>query len=269
MVFSAAGTNHRFAPIEIREKIVFSKKRLSEAVSFFGNVVILSTCNRVEIYTDSDIDMKWLLCRYHEVSPNEIYPYLYKYEGNEAFQHLCRVGSGLDSLIFGEREILGQVRFAYDTAKPKGLLNKMFVDAFRAVRRIRRKINVDASIGKTVKDFLGPVEGKKIIIIGRGEAGKSAASYLGKNCEIVAYADLKEKIKDADIVISATGSPHIVIRKEDVPKKPLVILDLAVPRDVDPAVKEIDGISLYCLDEICGRSVQEEAGLQLSRQRSL
>lgn len=261
MVFSVVGTNHRYAPIEIREKLAFSKRRLYEAVSFFGNVVILSTCNRVEIYSDEKLDLKWLLCRYHEVSPVDIYPYLYKYEGKDAFQHLCRVASGLDSLIFGEKEILGQVRFAYDIAKPKGLLNRMFIEAFRVARKIRKRMAINASIEKTVKDFLGPIDGKKILVIGRGEVARMLAS-LG---EIITVSEIKEKLKTADIVISATGSPHIVVRKEDVPERPLIILDLAVPRDVDPRVKEINGVRLYCLDEICGGLVPEAAGLLLSR----
>lgn len=259
--FWIVGTSYKYAPIEIREKIAFTKRRLAEAVSFFGNVVILSTCNRVEIYTDTNIDLKWLLCRYHEVDPKDFYPYLYTYIGDEAFRHLCKVMCGFDSLIFGEKEILGQVRFAYEVAKPKGLLNKMFVDAFRVARKIRKRISIDASIEKTVREFLGPIEGKKVIIIGRGEVGRKLA-HLG---ELIQVSQIKEKIKDADIVISATGSPHIVIKKEDVPQKPLIILDLAVPRDVDPGVKDICGVRLFCLDEICGRSVAEEVDLVLSR----
>lgn len=261
MRLSVVGTSYKYAPIEIREKIAFTKRRLNEAVSFFGNVVILSTCNRVEVYTDTELDLKWLLCRYHEINPKDIYPYLYRYTGDGAFRHLCRVASGLDSLIFGEKEILGQVRFAYETARPKGLLNRMFVDTFRAARKIRKRMSIDASIEKTVREFLGPVKGKKIIIIGRGEVAEKLAS-LG---EIITVSELKEKIKEADIVISATGSPHIIIKKEDVPARPLIILDLAVPRDVDPRVKEISGVRLFCLDEICGRSVVEEADLLLSR----
>lgn len=261
MSFFVTGTNHRFAPIAVREKISFVKRRLSDAVSFFGNAVILSTCSRVEIYTDQDLDLKQMLCRYHEINAKEIYPYLYTYKDKDAFVHLCRVMSGLDSLIYGEKEILGQVRFAYDTAKPKGLLNKMFVDSFRVARKVRQRMQIDVSIGNTVRDFLGDIEGKKVIIIGRGETSRITARALGYKCEITGCEELKEKIKTADIVISATGSPHIVIRKEDVPQRPILILDLAVPRDVDPLVKEIEGVRLFCLDEICGGLVLEEAGL--------
>jgi len=265
MPLLVVGTNHKFAPISIREKISFPKKRLSEAVSFFGNAVILSTCNRVEVYSSEDLDLKWLLCKYHEISARDIYPYLYEYRNEEVLAHLCRVAAGQDSQIYGEMEILGQVRFAYNAAKPKGILNRVFIDAFRAVKQTRKKMGIDASIGKTVKYFLGRIDGKKIIILGRGETGRIIADSLKNNCEIISYGDLREKIKDADILISATGSPHFVIRKEDMPQRPLVILDIAVPRDVEPSVKNIKGIELFTLDEICGNSVREKAGLLLSK----
>lgn len=270
MNFLVVGTSYKYAPIEIRERIAFTKRRLAEAVSFFGNVVILSTCNRVEIYTDADLDLRWLLCRYHEVHPKDIYPYLYRYEGREAFIHMCKVASGLDSQIFGENEILGQVRFAYNTAKPKGLLNKMFVDAFRVARKIRRNMNADVGIVNTVASFLGQIEGKRIIVIGRGEVAKGIVRKLS---EVAPHSIILSEVqphstwlyKEADIIVSATGSPHIVIKKEDLPEKPLIILDLAVPRDVDPRVKEIKGVQLFNLDDVCGDLVLEKANLQLSR----
>lgn len=260
MAFVVAGTNHKFAPVEIREKLAFSKKRLCEAVSFFGNAVILSTCNRVEVYTDENLDLKQMLCKYHELNAADFYPYLYEYTDDAAFAHLCRVAAGLDSQICGEKEILGQVRFAYDTARPEGLLNRMFTDAFRAARHLRSKNNFNASIGKTVKDFLGPIKSKKVIILGRGDTGRIIAEYLNNSCEIIAYKDLKEKIKTADVLISATGSPHLVVRKEDIPRKPLIILDIAVPRDVEPAVRDINGVELFTPDEICAGSEPERAG---------
>lgn len=265
MALVIVGLNYKTCPLEVREKIAFSKKRLYEAVSFFGNVVILSTCNRVEVYTDEDLDLKQLLCRYHELNTKDIYPFLYEYNNNKVFEHLCKVAAGLDSQIYGEKEILGQVRFAYNAAKPKGTLNKMFIDAFRAVKKIRDTIKIDASIGKTVKEFLGNIEGKKIMILGRGETGRLIAESLNYKCEIIAYCGVREKIRDADILISATGSPHTVIKKNDVPEKPLLILDLAVPRDVEPDVSSIKGVRLFTLDEICGRSAQEKLGCLLSR----
>lgn len=300
------GTNHKYSPIEIRERLFFSKKRLSEALSHLVNypgirsVVILSTCNRVELYASiQDIEvgissLKKFLSDYHCQVPHEIEPYLYAYTGKEAVTHLFSVSCGIDSQIVGEHQILEQVRFVFDEAKGVGyidnILNTVFSYALKVGERARAETGIshgDISIGSITLDFvrekLGTLKNKKILIIGVGKISESVMRCLKEECTqtifianrtfektkklakesggiALHFNQLKEKLKEADVVISATGSPHFILRKEDILEaishQPsainhrLLIIDLAMPRNVQPEIKSINGIELYCLDEL-------------------
>lgn len=298
MSFIAVGTNHKYSPIGIRERISFSKKRLKESLVFltqqtsFRGVVILSTCNRVEVYADCKnpdygfSQIEDFLATYHEITKDRLTPYLYKYTDKEAINHLFNVASGLDSQVLGETQILGQVRFFYEEAKrfrlTDSLIDGVFNKAIEIGRTVRIKTKVSSgniSIGSIainlIKKEVGELSGKKILLIGVGEVSELILRYLKQEKirsvfvsnrtyeravelarsiggRIVRFERLEEELKEADIIISATSSPHTIIKKEYLMdlEKPLFIVDLALPRDVDPDVKYIKGVRLFCLDDL-------------------
>lgn len=299
MSLVAAGTNYKYAPIEIREKLFFSKNALKKAPLCLSEqtginaAVILSTCNRVEVYANvADADwakgaLKSFLANYKEIDLSALEPYLYTYIGKEAVLHLFKVSAGLDSQIIGEYQILQQVAFALDQAGKAGcldsILHNFFAQALKAGERVRRETGLgkaDASIGAVavnlIKDKVSCLKGKKILIIGVGKVSQLLIARLREQSASMIFVSnrtfekakelaqaagalaikfelLKEKLQEADIIISTTSSPHFILKKEDllnIPRKPLLIVDLAVPRDIDPAVKDIAGVRLYCLDDL-------------------
>jgi glutamyl-tRNA reductase len=299
MNFIVVGTNHKYSPIEIRERLSFPKRKISGAVAdltgsgWINAAVIISTCNRVELYANAeDTDMgirtlKGFLSNYHHQDAVKIEPYLYMQAGRDAITHLFKVSGGLDSQILGESPILGQVRAGFGEAKEAGYTDTFLEDIFsRAIKlgeEIREATAIsggDISIGSVVKDLIkeriGGLEDKKILIIGVGKISESTARYLNNEKASTVFVSnrtfekaeelarevggiavrfdrLKEKLREADIIISATTSPHFILRKEDIletTRRPLLIIDLAVPRDVDPKIKSINGVELLCLDDL-------------------
>ena len=298
MSIIVVGTNHKHSPIRIREQVAFRKKKIKSAllnlVSYKGirAGVILSTCNRVELYVTADdskragIILKEFLADYHHKELNTIEPYLYTYIGKEAIRHLFRVAAGLDSQILGESQILEQVRYAYQEARAveatDRLLDTIFDNAIMVSLRVRQetgisegKISIASTVAQLIKGKCGSIKNKKILIIGVGKISQLLTLYLKEEgaravfianrsyekafqiarsigAEVVRFDRLKEKLLDTDIIISATASPHTILKEEDLQdaKRPLLIIDLAVPRDVDPDVKYIKGISLFCLDDL-------------------
>jgi len=299
---SLIGISHKTAPLQIREKFAFSRKQLGEALSklleneSIDEAVILSTCNRTEIYAcinDMElgaVELKNFLINYHHLEENRNSRYLYFLKDREAIKHLFRVASGLDSQVIGENQILGQVKAAYLQAKEmgttNGLFNRLFQKASAVGKLVRTKTRIsqgNLSIGrialKMLEEFWQKLARKKILIIGTGKIGKLVAKYL-KDKEVsgvfianrtyenacllaskvggraVKFDRLKDELTEADIVISATASPHLIIKKEIVSeimalrKKTLVIMDLALPRDVDPEVKNVSNVILYNLDDL-------------------
>lgn len=293
------GTNHKYSPIEIREKIAFSKNRLKGAMWELSNyediksVVILSTCNRVELYASvKDLkvgieELENFLSRFQEIAKDKVFPYLYIYQEKEAIKHLFSVTCGLDSLILGETQILGQVRRAFQESKEVYFIDRYLDTIFSAVITFARKIHQTTAISKGrvsigsvaidfIKERVGTLSDKNILIIGVGKVTELVLKYLEKEkpyvvfisnrtfekakelaaqigARAVRFDNLKELLKKADIVITATASPHFVIRKEaleGIVDKKLLIIDLALPRDVDPRVKEIEGIELFNLEDI-------------------
>lgn len=298
MNFIIVGTSHKYSPIQIREQLAFPKKIIKQALAdlLSQNViraaVIVSTCNRVEIYAhaqeeDSGIQaLKTFFCRFHVKESSKIEPWLYTYIGKEALRHLFRVAGGLDSQIIGERQIAEQVAFAYAEAKSieatDRFLERIFLMAGVLALKLRQESRIsdgDISIATIVHELLrakfSQLTGKQVLMIGTGKVSQLCSEYLVKEgagitfvahkhflqakilaqslkAKLIKFAQLKEKIREADILIAATASPHLVIKPEDVQdtKKPLLILDLALPRDVDYRVKESAGISLFDLDAL-------------------
>lgn len=304
------GTNHKYSPIELREKISFSKHRLKDALSLLRETntlkgaVILSTCNRVEIYASTDnIDISRreienFISFYHEVNRSRFSPYLYIYEDKQALEHLFSVTSGLDSLILGETQILGQVKAAFFEADSIGFVDKFLRDIFISSITFAKKIHSHtkisegkSSIGSVAIDFLkerfDSLCGKKILIIGVGKVTELVLQYLKKEnsrvifisnrtfdkasrlanqigAKAVKFDELEQFLKQADIVITATASPHFIIKKETLEQNvnhEIIIVDLALPRDVDPQVKEIKNVELFCLedfDSVIKKNIQKK-----------
>ena len=293
------GTNHKYSPIELREKLFFSKKKLRYAINFLSGTktireaVILSTCNRVEIYASAQeeekaiVEIEDFISRYHEIDIRGVYPYLYRYKDINAYRHLMYVVAGLDSLILGETQILGQVKSSFLETETAGFVDKflkrVFYSAFDVTKKVHAETKVSEgriSVGRVAIDFIkeriGTLKDKNVLIIGVGKITELVLEYLKKEktkvvfvsnrtferakelsykigAQAVRFDKLKEFINKTDVVISATASPHFIIKKEILDKTVnhnLLIIDLALPRDVDPQVKEIDNVDLYCLEDI-------------------
>ncbi len=293
------GTNHKFSPLEVRERLAFSKSGRARALLLLKESpvleggIILSTCNRVELYASAEDvkagveELQRFLSEFHEINKETVFPYLYIYDNKEAIRHLFSVACGLDSLILGETQISGQLKSAFIEAKNAGLTDKHLDTAFSAAmtfaKRIHRETAISfgkASIGSLTIDFikerLGSLAGKNILIIGGGkvtelvlkylqdeepnvifisnrtfEKAKELASRIGSSA--ARLDNLPRLVKLADIIISATASPHFIIKKEtfeDAISRKLLIIDLAIPRDVDPKVQEIEKVELFNLTDL-------------------
>lgn len=286
------GTSHRLAPVEVRERVavdVDHATALAEQLAGEGEAVCLSTCNRTELYLaavdrgEAERRATRALAALAGVREEELEPYLYRLEGESAVVHLFRVAAGLDSLVPGEGQILGQVRTAYERSAVGPLLDRLFRDAVHTGKKVRTETAIAESPGTTssaaaalAAQVFGDLSGSRITIVGAGKIGALAARRLlkrGAELSFVAnrsedrgrlLADelggtcvpldgIDEAIDAADIVVSSTSSPNYVVTPGHVAGRrgrPLLLIDLAVPRDVDPAVNELPDCYLYDIDDL-------------------
>jgi glutamyl-tRNA reductase len=295
------GTSHRRAPVEVRERVALDADRAAElgaqlAAETGGEAVLLSTCNRTEIYlsapeaASADRRATELL---EELAGAELEPYLYRLEDEAAAVHLFRVAAGLDSLVPGEGEILGQVRTAYERGTVGPLLDRVFNLALHTGKKVRTDTSIAESPGTTssadaalAAQVFGDLDGSRIAIVGAGKIGTRAARRLIKRGATLSFVANRtdargralagelggetiplERVTDAlascDIVVSSTSSPELVLTKDDVAGvlgarkgRPLLLIDLAVPRDLDPAINEFGDCFLYDIDDL--QAVVEE-----------
>ena len=301
MIVLAVGLNHRTAPLEVREQVAVSKEGLKEALACLmeqtGDGVILSTCNRTEVYTlcrDASAGagaVRDFLVSYHHIPEDQLWPYLYTLEHGDAIYHLFRVACSLDSLILGESQILGQVRNAFTAAvnvgAARGALSRLFHQALRVGKRARQEtgigrnaLSVSYACVELARHILGDLRDATVLLVGVGDAGKLASQALVNSgvsqvCvtnrtywrsqdmaqELGAVAlpfdQLEETLGHVDIVISCTGSPGYIITADACRSavhhrnsNPLFLMDIAVPRDIDPAVADIPGVHLYDIDDL-------------------
>ncbi len=303
MDLAVIGINHKTAPVEIREKLSFSPmetieaNRLLKESLFLGENLILSTCNRVEIYAVCEQDkdyvsgIKSFLNRYHGLSLSEYESRMYVRRDREAVEHLFGVAAGLDSMVIGEMEISAQVKKAYQDARESlstgKVLNRLFEKALNTAKKIRTRtlisqgaVSVSSVAVRLAEKILGRLDDKTALIIGTGTVGEQLLLYLSKNnvkrilvtnrtlekardlasrsaATAVAFEDFKDRLVDVDIVIASTGAPHHIIHSNDIiplmprrRQRPLFIIDLAVPRDVDEGINNIDNIYLYNIDDL-------------------
>ncbi len=298
MNIGVVGVNHNLAPINIREAVSFTDTKKIEAINILldkdiDEIVILSTCNRSEIYINAeDIEKKVdeLANFYGEYfGVKDIERYLFKKINLEAIQHLFDVTAGLDSLVLGEDQILGQVRDAHEFCMKLGatkkVFNKLFRDAVTTSKEIKTITKISQQplsisyIGvKLLKEKIGTLEGKNALIIGLGKMNLLTLNHLeeenikniyvaNRNIEKtkevenkfdniipIEYCDRHKVIEQEsiDIVVSATSSPHLVIKCDDMPKlnKKIYMMDIALPRDIDTKLNELDYVELYDIDDL-------------------
>jgi glutamyl-tRNA reductase len=297
------GASHRTAPVELRERLDFGSRGLETAVRGLAErpsnreAVIVSTCNRAELYVACDDpqgavdEVLRFISEFHQVPPDHVRPHLYSHVDHDAVRHLFRVSSGLDSMIVGEPQILGQIKQAYgvatsvQTAGP--LLNKLFHWAFGVGKRVRSEtalaegaVSVSFAAVSLAKKIFGNLAGRRVLVIGAGEMGKLTAMHLKSqgvasvvitsrtlaNAQQLAeevggtvtpFDAIPQALVESDIVITSTGSPTAILSKAQIKAaapasrtRPLFIIDIAVPRDVEPSAAEIEQVFLYNIDDL-------------------
>ena len=298
MNIGVVGVNHNLAPINVREAVSFTDTKKIEAINILldseiDEIVILSTCNRSEIYISGENIQQKVdeVANFYKdyFGVKDIEQYLFKKINLEAIQHLFDVTAGLDSLVVGEDQILGQVKDAHEFCMKLGatkkVFNKLFRDAVTTSKEIKTITKISQQplsisyIGvKLLKEKMGTLEGKNALIVGLGKMNLLTLNHLEeenvKNIYIanrniektkeienkfdniipIEYSDRHKIIqeKSIDIVISATSSPHLVIKYDDMPKldKKIYIMDIALPRDIDTKLKELDYVELYDIDDL-------------------
>ncbi|MDE1236665.1 glutamyl-tRNA reductase [Vibrio aestuarianus] len=301
MSLLAIGINHNTASVELREKVAFGPDKLSDALqqlassSSVEGSVILSTCNRTEIYCDVKSSSKskvidWL-SQFHQVSPEELKPSLYIHEEQAAIRHLMRVSCGLDSLVLGEPQILGQVKQAYSDARDNNAadsaIEKLFQKAFSVAKRVRTETEIGGSAVSVAyaactlaKQIFESLSDSTVLLVGAGETIELVAKHLaGHNCkrmivanrtreramslanqfaaEVIALNEIPDYLAHADIVISSTASPLPIIGKGMVETaikarrhQPMLLIDIAVPRDIESQVGDLSDAYLYTVDDL-------------------
>jgi glutamyl-tRNA reductase len=284
----ALGVSHHHAPLDVRERLYladgYAAELASELARDGAEAVVLSTCNRTEIYLRGG-DPERAREELERRSGLELRSVLARWDDGEAVSHLFRVAAGLDSLVPGESQILGQVRLAYEGARKAGataaLLNRLFEEALRAGKRVRTEAklhelpeSVATSAVELAARELGDLTGRRALLFGAGKMSELAASDLRRRgAEVVvssrtlesaedlaarvggtasAFDAVAVELPDADLVISATRCPYPILHAEAVRprEKPLVLIDVAVPRDLDPAIGELPGCTLFDIDAL-------------------
>jgi glutamyl-tRNA reductase len=290
------GTSHRLAPVEVRERVAVDPDgaaALATRLAADGEAVCLSTCNRTEIYlaasdpVEADRRATGALAELAEIDPAGLEPFLYRLEHEAAAVHLFRVAAGLDSLVPGEGEILGQVRVAYERGQVGPLLDRLFSHALHTGKKVRTDTAIAESPGTTssaaaalAAQVFGNLKGARIAIVGAGKIGKRAARRLTKRGaslsfvanrtetrgrelaaelggETIPIERLVEAAASADILVSTTSAADLVLTKDELARalparkgRPLLLIDLAVPRDLDPAINELADCYLYDIDDL-------------------
>jgi len=288
------GISHRNAPVAVRERIAFDREtaaRLSRALAADGaEAVCLSTCNRTELYVaHPEAAVARALAERPFVDAG-LAPVVYHRRDGAAARHLFSVAAGLDSMVLGESEILGQVRVAHAEGAAGRVLHRMFRQALEAGKKVRSQTpiaecpaSVSAAAATLVRQFFGGLDGRRIVLVGAGKTSELAARNLlsggatvdvvanrsfdrgrrlahGLGAEALRLNGLGRELERADVILSSTSAPGFVVSRDDVAAalpqrggRPLLLVDLAVPRDLEPTIRELDGCHLYDLDDLEAR----------------
>jgi len=293
------GVSHHNSPVQVREALAFPRDTLPTALvrlkreAGLSEVMILSTCNRVEVYAAGGVAEAQTIAsvlRAHACARSHVVPILDRRVGEPAVRHAFRVAAALDSMVLGESQILGQIKDAYQAAEAAGtlgpVLNGLRQHSLAAAKRVRTEtgigrhaVSVSHVAVELARKIFGGLEGKRVLLVGAGKMSRLAAGRLVRDgaqatvlgrtfarTEELATAlggraagleDLRDELTQADIVITSTGAPGLVVLRADVEAaraarggRPLFLIDIALPRDVDPAVRGLSGVFLYDLDDL-------------------
>lgn len=300
MSLLALGLNHRTAPVDVRERVAFAPTGLDVALRDLLDhggayeAAILSTCNRTELYcglkdADEQRIIRWL-GDYHMLRTAELRPYLYQHLEQGAVRHILRVAAGLDSLVLGEPQILGQVKAAYQAANSAGTLGSLLERLFQHTFAVAKQVRTDTRIGASpvsvafaavglAKQIFADLPKRTALLIGAGDTTELVARHLHENglgrlivanrtlerahtlaTVFAGYAIALDEIPlhlgEVDLIVAATASPSVLLPAEPVReslkrrRRPMLLIDLAVPRDIDPAVADLDDVYLYTVDDL-------------------
>lgn len=300
MSLLALGLNHRTAPVDVRERVAFAPTGLDVALRDLLDhggayeAAILSTCNRTELYcglkdADEQRIIRWL-GDYHMLRTAELRPYLYQHLEQGAVRHILRVAAGLDSLVLGEPQILGQVKAAYQAANSAGTLGSLLERLFQHTFAVAKQVRTDTRIGASpvsvafaavglAKQIFADLPKRTALLIGAGDTTELVARHLHENglgrlivanrtlerahtlaTVFAGYAIALDEIPlhlgEVDLIVAATASPNVLLPAEPVReslkrrRRPMLLIDLAVPRDIDPAVADLDDVYLYTVDDL-------------------
>ena len=303
MKLLTVGLNHKTAPLSIREKLAFANDKIPEALTslldqnILDEALILSTCNRVEIYGTSlkpEISISQIqhfLADFHHLDFEDLQKYLYSYSGQEAVLHGCRVASSLDSMVLGESQIMGQMKEAFELASEAGtvgsFLNRYIHRVFNVAKKIRTEteiasgpVSISYMAVMLAKKIFGEMAGKKVLLLGAGKMGQLASKHLKSQgvdeiwvanrhfekaqeiataCEgkPLYFDDFYFSLPMVDVVITSTASEDYILKLEHIHKAmklrkntPMFIIDISLPRNVDPAIHDIYNVYLYDLDDL-------------------
>jgi len=296
----ALGLNHHTAPLAVRERVVFHVERLQEALvelkrGLAREAAILSTCNRTELYVSGDKpdELAAWLAQYHRLGTGDLQQYLYTLPDEQAVRHAFRVASGLDSMVLGEPQILGQMKEAARVAESAGtlgsILHRLFQRSFAVAKEVRSttsigaaSVSMAAAAVKLAARIFPSLKDQSVLFIGAGEMIELAATHFAAqapariavanrtleraqrlsgrfNAEAIELRSLAERLHEFDIVVSCTASSLPILGKGLVERalrarrrRPIFMVDLAVPRDIEPEAAELDDVFLYTVDDLAG-----------------
>jgi glutamyl-tRNA reductase len=293
------GVSHRSSPLQVREALAFPRDALPTALARLrreaglSEVMILSTCNRVEVYAAGGVAEAQTIAsvlRAHACARSRVIPILDQRVGDPAVRHAFRVAASLDSMVLGESQILGQLKDAYQAAEAAGTLGPVLRGLRQHALGAAKRVRTDTGIGRhavsvshvaveLARKIFGSLDGRRVLLVGAGKMSRLAAGRLvregaratvlgrtfARTEELAAslggraagLEDLRDELAQADIVITSTGAPGLVVHREDVeaaraPRggRPLFLIDIAVPRDIDPAAGKLGGVFLYDMDDL-------------------
>ena len=297
------GASHHSAPVDLRERIDFARRGIPEAleeiadVTRLSEVVVLSTCNRAEIYSHAEAPwpvgdtLAAFMSAFHDVPEPELAPHLYRRQGADAARHLFRVVAGLDSLVVGEPQILGQVKDAFAIAAERGFtgaaLNRLFHTSFTVGKRVRSEtglgegaVSVSYAAISLARKIFGDLAGRRALVVGAGEMAELTATHLRSqnvgrigvanrsaaraatlaarvDGVAVPWGEITTELTTTDIVLTATGAPRWLLTRAQVAEamqprrdRPLFMIDIGLPRDVEPSASDVEQVFLYNIDDL-------------------
>lgn len=319
MPLIALGLNHHTAPVDVRERVAINETQLSDAlteltgIEAVGEAAIVSTCNRTEFYcdlhsTDPAPLINWL-SGYLSIDPEPLSSYLFHYADEDAVRHLMRVCSGLDSMILGEPQILGQIKTAYRGASEVGTVGQNLSPLFESAFSVAKQVRTDTDIGanpvsvafaavSVAKQVFADLSKRTALLIGAGETIQLAARHLSAQKigriiianrtvqraaelaaevggQAMALADIPDHLASADIIVSSTASQLPILGKGAVERaqkarryEPSLIVDIAVPRDVEPQVADLENVFLYTIDDMQNVITDNQRSRQLAAEQA-